>query len=472
MAEKRTLIHLRRWSAVLLALIVLGAAGLAVRAQSPQASVPARATTATTIDGTTGVPVEPPDSEIDNNIESDALTAVSPTAGGIDSDIGRRRSRPERPYYFLVQYAQRYDDNVLLDEADRLSDTVAVPEFGFGAQRIRSRSLLHVDYRGGAEIYRRFSEFNTTFHSLFTTAEYDLSKRTTIFVSNHFLRQPGPARFGALALGGTGAALSVLKQNNTTVNDLSAGFTRLLDRRTRLRAAYSYTLSRFAEPRLVDSNEQALEIGYEHEANRRYSYELTYRFSHLSSHLSSNNNFLTNSFIPSFSYRSSAKLRLRLGAGPQLVNGRENNSLSWAALAELAYSPSHFTALALRYRAGVGTGGGLATATRNQTLFGSFAHIFRNKLQTEFGLGYTRARALESLSIPFATGSGLVNKEVVFESTLSYPIAEHVAIFFDYSHARQFGDALSSVKRNLFSAGISFDTRVSTQLPRLRSTRR
>src|SRR5439155_771110 len=146
---------------------------------------------------------------------------------------------------------------------------------------------------------------------------------------------------------------------------------------------------------------------------------------------------MTHSLIPTFRY-SRRKLRVRVGAGPQLAtSGQGRNQLYLASLAEMTYTDRE-TTYGVTYTSGIGTGGGLAAATSNQTLFGTYSRIFNRKLDTEFRIGYSRAKT------SFGAGpnilpqlQGTTNNGLIFESRIAYPLGKKLAIFFDYSHSRQ-----------------------------------
>lgn len=367
------------------------------------------------------------------------------------------RKRPEYTHYFTAQYAQRFDDNLLLRSTDKKSDLIYVPQLGFGLLRVRARSLMRIDYLGGAELHQRYSEFDGALHTLGANIEYDLSKRTSLFINEQFQQRPlttGLGLFGEATTPGT-TALTVLTPTRSLINDLSGGLTYRLNNRSNLTVSYNYTLSRFDNDQLIDTDEQRVALEYNRAINRVSSYAITYgvRF------FSGKDSLMAHSLLPSYQYNHE-KLRVRLGAGLELVDGDLNNRLFGTALAVLSYQLPN-TTYSVNYNTGIGTGGGLASVTRNHTLFGAVTHRFTDRLSMEQRVGYSHVRNSLGLSSSPLLQTDLTSNEIVFEGRCNYQMTDKNSIFFSYLHSTQrlSKSSLGDVSRNSFSIGINFDTR-------------
>jgi len=428
--------------------------------------------------GTTGAPVQAPEpaptaqeTGTDREGTTPATTETESRRESRDSvgdssevpSLRVRRTRPEHPVYFTAQYSLRYSDNILLSTERKISDFVSTPLVGFGAVRVRPKSLVRIDYFGGGDIYHRLSNLNGMIHSLDFGYEKDISKRTTVFFRDTLLHRPQTAGFGLLGEGIS--TLSILSPSKSTYNNITAGFTHMTGRYSFLRGSYNYLLTRFSESTLIDSNEQVFDFGY----NRQFSKTKTFDIGYRGSFLSGDGNVSTHSILPSLFYRK-RNIRVRLGAGPQYVISNRNR-LFLAAVAEIGYTKNR-TVYTANYTQGVGSGGGAAVATRNQALFGSVTHPF-GKLQSEFRIGYSRSTGGLDLATSPLVSSTFTNREIFFETYISYPIADKYSVFFEYTHASQRGSGSfeNRTRRNQFSLGVNFDTRRTDRAPFTRPAR-
>jgi hypothetical protein len=482
MADKGNSSQLKRWLAVVSAALCLSAIITPVDAQqrdktrrSEQTGASTKSATTTTApvtatDRTGDTGTAPEATAPQGTTEVTAETTSATTAETPEGDTLRpRRIKPERPFYFTAQYVQRFDDNVLLSSENAKSDLVSVPTVGFGVERVRPRSLVRIDYQGGAEIYRRFSKLNGALHSLDFISEYDLSKRTLVFITDRFLRRPLTTGFGLFGPAGTdAAALNVFTPTRSTINDLSVGLTHQLTRFSTVRANYTYSLSRFNDSRLIDFDENAIELGYSRQANRSRDYDIAYRMSRFTGVGA----ITTHTLLPTIRYRYKRGLTLRAGAGPQLAVTLSGTQIFPAGLLELTYATRE-TVYGIAYSTGVGASGGLAVATRNHTLFGTFDHTFNRKLQWELRAGYSRSSASVGSVVSPLAALGFTNTGLIFENRVAYPLGHKMALFFDYSYNRQTGSGTTAnrLNRNLFSLGINFDTRRSERSTMLRTGR-
>jgi hypothetical protein len=481
MAEKENYIPLTRLLTVVFTAIcmfaIIATADAQHRDKTDSSSSPAASATTITPPAASPDRTEDPGKTMPDTTTPGATTAevetrpeAAATAGITDATTGRpRRTKPERPFYFTAQFTQRYDDNLLLvseGAGDQKSDLVSIPVFGFGLERVKPRSLLRLDYQGGAELYRRFSNLNGFLHSLDFTYEYDLSKRTMVFVSDRFLRRPITTGFGLFGTGIEPGALNLFTASRSSVNDFSTGFTHQLSRFSTVRGIYNYSLSRFNDPRLINTNEQTGEFGYNRRATRKLDYDFAYRVSRFTGI----DDLTTHTLMPSIRYSYKRDLRFRLGVGPQFVNAPTSNNLFLSGFVEVTYG-SRDTIYGLTYSTGVGSGGGLAVATRNHTLFGTLDHAFTRKLRNEFRAGYSRSSSGVGAG-PIAA-AGITSTGFIIENRVAYTIGDKFAIFADYSYSRQLsaGTVENTLNRNIFSVGVNFDTRRTDRAPLLRSGR-
>ncbi|MEW6730918.1 MAG: hypothetical protein AB1489_06250 [Acidobacteriota bacterium] len=397
------------------------------------------------------------------DIVSDTAQAPSETdTNDIIADTSNtpRRVRPEHPYYFIANYTQRFDDNVSLSREDSKSDLIYLPEIGFGIVRASAHSLMRLDYLGGAEIHQRFSDLNGALHVLDAGLEYDLTKRFLIFANNQYLQRPQTAGLSPFTTSPVlGApAFNVLTASRSIHNNFNIGSTYQLSKFSNLRAAYSYTIARFREQRLIDTDAHSLEVSYTRQMSKTRSYSLEYR----TDIYNKGRDLITHTLLPGLRYRR-AGLLLRIGVGPQIVNSARNDAkFSWAALAEIGYRRERM-AYGLTYTSGVGTSGGLAAATRNHSLYGTVEYIFSERWETAIRLGYSRAYNSQALIPSPLLPTGFTNNELIFENRTSYRAGDRFTVFFDYLHSRQYGSgvAIADLNRNRFSIGIRFDTRRS-----------
>lgn len=415
--------------------------------------------------------------ETTHNSTSNILTSITPTTETptleattlISDEVKPKRVKPEQPLYFLAQYIQQFDDNVMLRENNRVGNLVSIPQIGFGLIHVRSRSLFRIDYLGGVEVHQHFAEFNGIRQSLNLAYEYDLTKRSMLFVNEIYFQSPlvtGIAAFTNPNLNSN--ALIPLIPTRLLTNDLTVGLVYQLSKFSDLRTSYSYSISRFNNPRLINFDEHKLELNYTKRLNRKYSYDILGRSSFFLDQ-STQNNQTTHTLITSLAYRHKDKLSLRFGLGPQIFrSGSENDEQKFflATLTQLNYQATK-TTYTLSFTTGIGRGGGLATVTRNKALFGTIAHSFNRKLKAEIGLGYSNSSSSSTAAL---SPINFINNELIINNRLSYLTEHKVEVFFEYIHSKQKGTAtiVRNVNRNIFSLGFRFDTR--KKLPTIQTT--
>lgn len=381
----------------------------------------------------------------------------------ISNETQPKRVKPERSLYFLAQYKEQFDDNIMSRETNKAWDLLSIPQIGFGAIYVRPRGLFRIDYLGGVEIHQQFPDLNGVVQSLNAVYEYDLSKRTMLFANDNFYQSPLITGLTVFTNPNTNSnALFPLVPTRLLNNDFTIGIVRQLSKFSDLRASYSYSLSRFDNPKLINSDEHKVELNYTKRLSRQYSYDILYRGSFFLDQSSQ----ITHTVITSLAYRYKDKLRLRFGLGPQvLLSDIDKRKLFLATLTELSYQANK-TTYTLSFTTGIGKGGGLATVTRNKTLFATVEHSFNQQLKMHFSLGYSYARngfktALSPTLIDFT------NNELIINSGLNYLIDNNLEVFFDYTHSNQHGTGIvvRDVSRNILSLGFRFDTRQKIPVP-------
>lgn len=391
---------------------------------------------------------------------------------GIDQPLGNtdeiymipsKQVRPAHSHYFLIQYTQQFDDNVLLREKNRVSDLVSIPQIGFGLTQVKAHSLIHLEYLGGAEIHQQFSAFNGVRQSLEADLQENISKRGKVFITEHFFQRPLTSGFGAIDSSSnlTGATLNLLVPTRTITNEITLGVEYQTSKYATLRASYSNALARFNNPLLINTTEHKLELDYKKQFSRTKSYELIYR----TSIFAGKQSLMTHTFLPSLIYRPNNSLNLQFGLGPQfLASAINSRKLFLATQAALSYQKAK-TTYSVTYTSGIGTGGGLATVTENKTVFGTIQYLLSERWQTELRLGYSHAQnSLNTLTSPLVLTKA-TNSELVISSRTDYLVVNQASLFFEYLHSKQnsTGTLVSKVNRNLFSLGLQFDTRRPTR---------
>lgn len=422
--------------------------------------------TTTSVNGQQPTAVEQPNQAVNSSVEAVTDHARAEVLANTTEPV-TTTGKAEKSHYFTVQYAQRYDDNVLLRSGDKSGELIYVPQVGFGVSKVDARNLIRIDYLGGAEIHNGYSEFSGALHTLTVDLRHRFSKRLTIFTSERYLQRPVTIGFGFLGqdLGpnssATPTALTTLTPTKSIINDIGGGLSYRLDRVSTLDASYYYITSRYNNELLFDTNEQRLALDYARQVSRARTYGLAYTVSYFSG----SGNLVAQSLIPSLRF-GNTRLRWRVGAGPQWSNSsRAGNTLSWTALADVSYEQAR-TTYNVTYNSGTGTGGGFAAVTRNHTIFGSVAHEFNNRWSMENRVGFSYARNISAQLTSSVDGSALPTtalstKELLFESRVNYLVGDRTSAFFSYLHSRQMagGNDSGNVSRNLISLGISFDTR-------------
>jgi hypothetical protein len=287
-----------------------------------------------------------------------------------------------------------YDDNVLLNNANRMGDeTYEIrPRMSFTLSRKHLNWSLN--FSPGLTIHQQLSQRDLLTNAFGTDVQYSFTKRLTARFRGSFLIQNDPLSDTGVTSSPT-PAFSLLDQSNSLVitpqvkrtgEQADMGFTYTVDKRTTLEATGTFYKMNFqnfgtdTSTALTNSLTASGRALYNHRLSRRHSAGFIYNFQDLATFGGKPARTLSHDFLYSHSIDFTHSTSLQTYAGPEYSRTHEIlvlpspfgqifvpftwSAWSWAGGAILAWQGNHTSARAT-FRHQVQNGGGLPTAARH-----------------------------------------------------------------------------------------------------------
>jgi hypothetical protein len=268
---------------------------------------------------------------------------------------------------------QEYNDNILLNNDDRRSDFITGFTPGITLNLERATYRLLAGYNFTAEVY--WKEENAARNDAFSRHNFDLdgtwrvNPRLTLTLTDVFAFTTDTNLLAAegVATGRTEAYA------NTLTGSAAYALTPL----TILRGTASWTLLRFEEDELQDSDIYRVDGTVEHAFTPRVSGTAGYQFGYFD--VEREERSTTHTPRVGVIVRATPTITLSLSGGPS-IEVREERSTRIVPAVTAAYRQRFaFGGAALAYDRYIGTAGGLGGTTDNQTITGSleFTRLMR-----------------------------------------------------------------------------------------------
>jgi hypothetical protein len=397
---------------------------------------------------------------------------------------GRMRS------YFLpsFQFTEMSDSNFSVGPGRQGFETTnaLVGRLTFG--KMGKHSQLAADYQGGAQIFNRRSDLNTTMHQFGISGSYQ-GRRWSFLLDDRASYLP-ESSFGYGGFGWTGSLGSSLSNAyGSNLGNLNPRFTseaslfsgrgsRIMNTvatevkylsglRSAITFAGSYGLLHFREPSLINSRNASFLFGYSRSLTARDYIGINYgygqfRFPNLGS------SFANHFAQLSYGHRITGRMAMEIGGGPE-VNVFKNpvtgstTPVYFSALSSLNYRFPRGS-VAFSYSRHTTNGGGMLRGATTDEVRSAWSLRLTRHWSGSFGPAYAHSRSLPQ------TVSG--NVENAYDSmyasaSLSRTLGRYMTMFFLYNFQSQHseivpcpaGNCRTSLLRHLVGFGFDWHPR-------------
>jgi hypothetical protein len=326
-----------------------------------------------------------------------------------------------------------------------------------GLNRSWSRYLFRVAYAGGENLNYPGSSYNGGFQDL-SAAQTIRWRRTTLHLLDDFTQSTGAA-FGGLSTGGPGLTLptgvattvaptfvpdeSILTGQGDRVSDAILGEVDYqLSRRSTVTFGGSYGLLHFLTSGYIDSQNEAGQIGYGYQLDRKDTLGFVFYGDHFSFN-GSGGSFTSTAIQAAFGRRLIGRTAIHISAGPQYIPSTPGvpSQFSWTVSAGITHQVRRTT-----YSAGYGryvtNGSGVLLGAETQTVSASISTVISRTWTSSLTGGY----AFNSNLVTDATAAG-------------------VAQYRDWYGAVNFGRLWDRLVRTNFSYELQRQTQSGTSCP-------
>lgn len=293
---------------------------------------------------------------------------------------------------------QEYNDNILLNNNDKRWDFITRFTPGLALEVEQPLYRLAAEYSFSAEIFAREPSLNRAFdvHNFFLDGRYRVSPQLTLNLSDTFIFTTSTNLLGAEAVA-TG-------RTRGYSNGLSGWAGWQFDPRTAARAGGSWTLLRFDESDLQDSDVYRVDVALDRALTRRLTGTLGYEFGFFD--IDREEELTTHTPRLGATYRFTETLTGSVLGGPTLEVTDRGTRVTPQVTARLAQRLK-WGLLSADYSRTLGTAAGLGGTTVNQSV-GAYALLstLMKGLTVEFGPRYSIVKShddridIQSLILP------------------------------------------------------------------------
>jgi hypothetical protein len=264
--------------------------------------------------------------------------------------------------------SEEYNDNILLDNRNKQYDFITSFTPGIAVSADSTVYHLLAAYSFRADVYARDESRSEPFarHSFTFEGSYRASPALTLSLSDTFFRANDT---NLVAQEGVSTG-----RTRSYSNSIAPGVSYRFDRLTTLRTFASYTILRFDDERLFDSDTLRIDAYIDRMLTPRLTGSLGYEFAYFDIHRLGTATVHTP--LAGLTYRFTETLTGTVSGGPSFVHdtGTNDDRVAPTVSASLVQRLA-FGLAALVYERSVGTAGGLGGTTDNQSI-GAVFRVF------------------------------------------------------------------------------------------------
>ncbi|HLY60733.1 MAG TPA: hypothetical protein VKV95_08190 [Terriglobia bacterium] len=387
-----------------------------------------------------------------------------------------------------IEFSEMGDSNFSLSSGHPGFETIDTLVGRIDYKKVARRYQTTVEYMGGATIYNRHSDLDTSIQQFGITESYQ-GRRWSLLLDNRTSYLPESSLgYGGFGFGGGlgvdlgGATGSILSNINPALNPSGAILTArgsrvystsvaqvqyLTGARSALTFALSFGLLHFNQGGVGGSRNGTAMLGYSHSFSARDYIGLNYAFSGFR-FPGGGTSFNTHLLQAKYGHRISGRMSMEVGAGPQVnvvkspVTGSTTN-LTWSASGNLDYRARRGD-LGVNYFRNATNGGGVLNGATTDNVSLAWSANLKRRWYFSLGPGYSHNR-----SIPLTSNSPNQNTyDTEYASaSLSRMFGRYTSMFLTYTYQTQNSNTTSclvapcstSLQRNLIGFGFDFHPR-------------
>lgn len=386
------------------------------------------------------------------------------------------------------QFSEMGDSNFSVSSSHPGFETVNTLVGRIDYKKVGRRDQTTVEYFGGATIYNRHSDLDTTIQQFGITESYQ-GRRWSMMLDDRASYLPeSPFGYGGFGFGGGlgvdlgGASGSILSNLNPVLNPNGALLTArgsrvyntsvaqiqyLAGARSAFTVAVSFGFLHFNQGGLSGSRNGTAMLGYSHSFSARDYIGINYAFG-VFRFPAGGTSFNTHMLQASYGHRISGRMSMQLGVGPQIIVIKNpvtgsSSPVSWSANTSLDYRARKGD-LGVNYFRTTTNGGGLLNGATTDSVSVAWSTDFMRRWSLSLGPGYSHNK-----SIP-QTAKGLAQSTYDSEYatvSLSRMFGRYTSMFLTYSYQTQssnfspclVGGCGVSLQRNVVGFGFDFHPR-------------
>jgi hypothetical protein len=376
------------------------------------------------------------------------------------------------------QFSQTADSNPFLVSGQ--SETVAVTNLSANArvQQIWRQSQFSLNYIGGGSIYAGQSDLNSMFQAAQIQQSFQF-RRWSLTLADDVTYTPESV-FGYPGLSGGGTSnlvpgtapnqtiLTKTNQSQQIGNTAVGQLNYKLNGRSSLTISGNFAILRFPGSDLLDSDQERIQVGYNHDLNPRDSLGISYGLNLIRyPGTATPQNLDSHNIQFAYGRKITGRLALQASGGPQINQLDEPilgsvTLVTWTARSSLIYR-FRKSEMQLGYSHDVGGGAGILGVTKTDQVEGTVTARLTRTLTGSFTGGYAHNTNLQEFVGPL---NSVFNTEFV-SARLDRPLGHEATTFFNYTFQHQSSNVLAcglglcgtDLSRHMGSVGFAWHMR-------------